>query len=89
MSKKTNAFFEQLKAGQEPSLVETIREAAGQLWDAAKPMFDHGRAEVAAALFSGNAHVVYGWGGNEQQHVQQPEVPAAPEPQRENEGREM
>jgi hypothetical protein len=89
MSKKTHAFFEQLKSGQEPSLVETIREAAAQLWDAAKPMFDHGRAEVAAALFSGNAHVVYGWGGSGQQQVQQPEVPNTPEVQRENEEREM
>lgn len=66
MSKQTQQFFEQLKAGQQPGLLETIREAAasmkaigGQMWDSAKPMFDHGRTEVAAALFSGNAHVMY------------------------------
>lgn len=59
MSKQTNEFFEQLKAGEQPSLLETIREAGGQLWDLMKPMFDHGRTEAAAALFAGHAHVMY------------------------------
>ena len=35
------------------------REIGGKIWDIAKPLFDHGRAEIAAALFSGHAHVMY------------------------------
>jgi hypothetical protein len=31
MSKESRAFFEQLKAGEPPSLVESIREAASSL----------------------------------------------------------
>lgn len=66
MSKRTQDFFEQLKAGEPPSLAESVREAGaalkevgGQLWDAGKPLFDHGRTEVAAALFAGHGHVMY------------------------------
>ncbi|QJW93236.1 hypothetical protein [Frigoriglobus tundricola] len=95
MSKKTNAFFEQLKNGEEPGLAESIRDAAaslkevaGQLWDAAKPMFDHGRTEAAAALFIGNAHVMYMKGAD---GVEQDQEPGKDEPQQQQEqgGREM
>ena len=83
VSKQTNEFFEQLKAGEQPSLLETIREAAGQIWDGMKPMFDHGRTEVAAALFAGHAHVMYmnGQKGVEQgqDQVQPPEAEKTPE----------
>src|SRR5262249_38331830 len=65
MSKRTQDFFEQLKAGEQPSLAESIRNAGatlkdlgGQLWDAGKPMFDPGRTEAAAALFAGHGHVM-------------------------------
>lgn len=95
MSKQTKEFFEQLKAGQQPSLMESIREAAGalkeaggQLWDGMRPMFDHGRTEAAAALFAGHAHVMYMKGpeGNEQGQDL-----AKDEPQKQHEigGREM
>jgi len=89
-------FFEQLKNGQEPTLLESIKEAAsalreagGQLWDAAKPMFDHGRTEAAAALFIGNAHVMYMKGneGDEQGKDQTQNVEQTQ--QQESEGREM
>jgi hypothetical protein len=95
MSKATKAFIEQLKAGEQPDLAETIREAAvafkeagGQLWDAAKPMFDHGRTEAAAAIFMGNAHVLYMKG---QEGVEQGQEQAKDEPQQQQEqgGREM
>ena len=66
MSKQTRQFFEQLKSGEPPTLVESIKQAAsllkdvgGKLYDELKPMFDHGRTECAAALFSGHAHVMY------------------------------
>ena len=67
MSRQTRQFFEQLKSGEPPTLVESIKEAAsvlkdigGQIWDGAKPMFDHGRTELASAIFSSHdAHVVY------------------------------
>ncbi len=93
-------FFEQLKDGQEPSLMETIREAAsaireaaGQVWDGAKPMFDHGRTEAAAALFHGaTGHVMYmhGQEGIEQgqDQVQGREAMQPPEVERDT-GREL
>lgn len=100
MSRQTNEFFEQLKGGQQPSLVETIKEAAasmkdigGQIWDGMKPMFDHGRTEAAAALFSGQGHVMYmkGQEGIEQgqDQIQPPEAAKAPEVEQNRGGREM
>src|SRR5690242_1747386 len=90
MSKQTNEFFEQLKAGEQPSLVQTIKQAAasmqeigGQIWDGMKPMFDHGRTEAAAALFAGHGHVMYmnGPDGVEQgqDQIQPPEAAKTPE----------
>jgi hypothetical protein len=89
-------FFEQLKNGQEPTLLESIKEAAsalreagGQLWDAAKPMADHGRSELAAALFTGHGYVMYmkGQEGNEQGQDQSQSMEQTQ--QKESEGREM
>jgi hypothetical protein len=95
MSRKTHAFFEQLKAGEEPGLAESVREAAatlkevaGHLWDGAKPLFDHGRTEAAAALFIGNAHVMYMKGQDGAEHGQEP-VKDEPQQQQEQGGREM
>ena len=67
MSKETRQFFEKLKSGEQPTLVESIKEAAsslkdvgGAIWDGLRPMADHGRTELAAALFSSHdAHVMY------------------------------
>ncbi len=66
MSKESREFFEQLKAGQPPSLVESIREAAsslkqigGKIWDSLTPTFEHGAHEMASALFRGDAFVMY------------------------------
>lgn len=93
MSKQTKQFIEQVKSNEAPSLVEQVKEAAeaaksigGQVWDGLKPMFDHGRTELAAAIFSGHAHVMYmkGNDGVEQEKEQAKEMP-----ERENEGREM
>ena len=99
MSKHTQQLFEQLKAGQQPSLIENLREAAGtakeiggQLWDSMKPMFDHGRTELAAALFAGHAHVMYmkGQEGNAQSPDQeQAFYPAKEAPEIHRSGREM
>lgn len=95
MPKSTDDFFAQLKAGEQPSLVEAIREAAaslqdigGQLWDGAKPMFDHGRTEAAAALFIGNAHVMY-MKGQEGAAPAQEQVKDEPQQQQEQGGREL
>lgn len=96
MSKKTKQFFDQIKSPEtasptSPTLAEQVKEAAGnakaiggQLWDGVKPMFDHGRTELAAALFAGHAHVMYmrGQEGVEQDKGLEP-------PEREMEGREM
>ena len=93
MSKQTKQFFEQIKSGEPPTLVESIREAAGaaqsiggQLWDGMKPMFDHGRTELAAALFSGHAHVMYMKG---QEGIEQGQDQAKESPEQAREGREM
>lgn len=95
MSKQARAFFEDIKDGQQPSLLENIREAAaslkevgGQLWDGGKPMFDHGRTEAAAALFAGHAHVMY---MRSQDGVEQGQSQGKDEPQQQQEqsGREM
>ena len=66
MSRETQKFFEQLQSGEPPTLIESIKEAAsslkdigGAIWDGLKPAFDNGRTEAAAALFSGNAYVLY------------------------------
>ena len=56
MSKATREFFEQLKnskAGQE------IGRAFGEMWSELKQMGSHGAHELAAALFNGNAFVMY------------------------------
>ena len=60
MSKQSQEFFEQLKSGQEPGLVESIKEAAaslkevgGQLWDSMKLVPDErltGRVALAHRL---------------------------------------
>jgi len=87
MSRQTRQFFEQLKSGEPPTLVESIKEAAsvlkdigGKIWDGAKPMFDHGRAEAANLIFSGQAHVLYMEGqknteqGQDHEHEQSKEA---------------
>jgi hypothetical protein len=90
MSQQTRQFFEQIKSGeQQTSFVQSLKEVGGQMWDAAKPMFDHGRTEIAAALFAGHAHVMYmrGEAGIEQGQDQE-QVKEQPDVQREQ-GREM
>ena len=66
MSKQTREFFEQVKSGQSPTLVESIRSAAaslkevgGKIWDALTPTFEHGAHEAASLLFRGDAFVMY------------------------------
>ena len=97
MSKNTQEFFEQIKSGEQPTLIDRIKEAAstlrdigGQIWDGAKPMFDHGRTEAASALFSeGNAHVIYMRGQEGiQQGQDQEQGKELPDHQRDD-GREM
>ena len=78
MSKETRKFFEKLKGGENPGLAETIKEIGGQMWDSAKTMFDHGRTELAAALFSGHGHVMYMHG---QEGIEQGQDQVLPEVQ--------
>jgi hypothetical protein len=96
MSKQTKQFFEQIKSGEPPTLLETLREAAGtardiggQLWDGAKPIFDHGRTELAAALFAGHAHVMYMRGQDGVEHAAKALAHEQESPERQSEGREM
>jgi hypothetical protein len=98
MSKGTKQFFEQLKSGEELTFVETVKEAAssvreigGEIWDGLKPMFDHGRTEAAALLFSGQGHVMYmrGQEGIEQGQDQEQEQSKEMSERQRDDGREM
>lgn len=100
MSKQTKQFFEQMKNGEQPALADNIKEAAsslqdigGQIWDGMKPMFDHGRTELAAALFAGHAHVMYMKGGHEgaepQREQGQEQAQTQEAAERQSDGREM
>lgn len=111
MSKHADKLFEEHDRGKQPGLVEGLKQAAstandigGQIWDGMKPMFDHGRTELAAALFTGHAHVMYMKGQEgpqlplEQDQGMQPGLGIQPgpgadqvkeSPGREPEGREM
>lgn len=56
MSKATREFFDSIKnskAGQE------VGRAIGEMWTELKQMGRHGAHEMAAALFNGNAFVMY------------------------------
>jgi hypothetical protein len=84
----------QAKAVEEPgkSVLEQVRDMGVKIWDAGKPLFDHGRDEAAAALFSanGHAHVPYGWThaneGDEIAAPKTPEVQKEPEKEQEQDG---
>ena len=88
MSKKTREFVDQMKSGESPGLAESLKEIGGKIFDGARPMFDHGRSELAAALFAGHGHVMYGH--NHQDGVEQPQHQNQESPEVENDvGREM
>ncbi len=94
MSKESREFFEQLKAGQEPSLVESIREAAsslkevgGKIWDSLTPTFEHGAHELASAMFRGDGYVMYP--RTDQGNGQQQESQEAQQQEQSRGGREL
>ncbi len=94
MSKESREFFEQLKSGQQPSLVESIREAAsslkeigGKIWDSLTPTFEHGAHELASAMFRGDGYVMYP--RNSQANGQQQESPQEPQQEQSRGGREL
>ncbi len=65
MSKQTKEFFEQLKAGEQPGLLERMKERLspstilGEVGAELKQQAAHGAHELAAALFNQNAFVLY------------------------------
>jgi hypothetical protein len=74
MSKKVAAFFEELKSGDGSNLVETIQAIApglslskifGDIGQELAHMGSQGSHELAAALFNGNAFVMYPKAGQE------------------------
>ena len=88
MSKASRQFIEQIKqpeasmgaleatkegvVGAIAAFLSGAKEVGDFVWDTGKPMFDHGRTEMAAALFSphGSGFVMYG--GDNQQGQNQP-----------------
>ena len=72
MSKQTREFIEQLKGGEQPTLLESIKEGVqaaapglslskilGDIGAELKNQAAHGSHEMAAALFRGDAFVMY------------------------------
>lgn len=72
MSKQTRDFFEQIKGGEQPNLLESIKEGVqtaapglsmskilGDIGAELKNQAAHGSHEMAAALFRGDAFVMY------------------------------
>ena len=100
MSKATKAFFEQLKAGEPKiSMMEAVKDGVqavapglslskilSDVGSEMSQLFDHGRTELAAALFSGHAHVMYMKG---QEQVEQPQLQGVTEKQHESPSHEM
>lgn len=67
-----------------------LKEIGGEVWDAAKPSFDHGRAELAAVLYTGSAHVMYGHTSEHDQQTPDHSLPVEPVKQQEqDQGMEM
>jgi len=66
-------------AKPEKSLGAILKEVGGVIWDANKDVLGHGSAELASALFRGDAHVVYGWSDKDHsnEHVAAPHTPEA------------
>jgi hypothetical protein len=88
MSKAADQFFANVKQPEQSmgaieavkegvtAFLSQMKEMGGEAWDAAKPAFDHGRTEAAAALFNGSSgHVMYmrGTQGVEQGQDQAPD----------------
>jgi hypothetical protein len=68
MSKRTQEFFDQIKAGEQPGLASKLKEIGGKLWDALTPMVEHGAHEMATALLRGSdGYVMYQHKGKEGQ----------------------
>jgi hypothetical protein len=63
------AMWEGVKLG-----VSGFLSGMGQVWDAAKPFFDHGRSEAAAALFNANPYVMYQRTPQQEAQVEAPET---------------
>lgn len=112
MSKATRKVFEEIKSGESMGAVQALREGisegvgaflsaakevGGQIWDGVAPMANHGRTEMAAALFQGSHFIMYmkGQEGIEQGQDQVPdnglpiETVKPPEVQQERAGMEM
>ncbi len=102
MSKKTQAFFEQLKEGQPTiGVIEAVKEGVqaiapglsmskilGDIGAELKQMGSHGSHELAAALFNGSSFVMYPRVAG-QESVEQTPGHALDPMQKEMDGREM
>lgn len=80
-SKESKEAFKEIMRPAEPvaeaaqgglaAILSAAKDIGGQVWDAAAPMANHGKTELAAALFSphGSGFVMYG--GHDRQNEQQ------------------
>ena len=63
---------------EQPTIADRLFDVGVKIWTAGKPAFDHGRDELAAALFTGHTHVLYGHTGmnqpSQENSNQSPEV---------------
>jgi hypothetical protein len=78
MSKNTDAFFEQLRSGEQPTVLESLRESilsvapglsldkiVSDIGAELRHLGAQGSHEVASALFRGDAFVMYPHAGKE------------------------
>ena len=71
MAKAIEKFFEGLKDAAQQGLSNLPGQAAGEL----KQMGAHGAHELAAALFTGSAFVMYPRGGTDDPAIEAPKTP--------------
>ena len=97
MAKVSQQLFEPdkqpgaIQAGMEAfkAILSPVQEIGGAIWDGGKGLFDHGRTEMAAALFSGQAHVMYMRGQEGIEQGQDQVQPIEPSQEKEMGGMEL
>lgn len=62
-----------------------VKEIGGAIWDGAASHAEHGAAELASAIYTGNAYVPYGWSQADSE-VEAPKTPEAAKEQEQDRG---